>query len=55
MDIPIIIGTTDEIIETLLELACKTLADEVSFIADDEKTTSELLSNFFYDDFIKAR
>jgi hypothetical protein len=50
-----IIGNTNEKIETLEELTGKSLADDVSFIAEDEKTPSELLMECVYEDFVKVR
>ena len=55
MKIHIIIGNTGEKAETLEELNEKSLADNVSFIAEDEKTPSELLTECIYEDFVKAR
>lgn len=55
MDVHLITGNTDERIETLEELAGRSLADDVSLIAEDEKTPSELLTEFIYEDFVKAR
>lgn len=55
MGVHFIIGTAGERIETLEELAGRSLADEVSFIAEDEKTPGELLTEFIYEDFVKAR
>ena len=50
-----IIGDTNDKIETLEELAGKSLAEDVSFIAEEEKTPSELLTESIYEDFVKAR
>ena len=50
-----IIGNTNEKIETLEELTGKSLADDVSFIAEDEKSPGELLTESLYEDFVKAR
>ena len=55
MTIHVIIGNTDEKAETLEELNEESLADSVSFIAEDEKTSSELLTECIYEDFVKAR
>lgn len=55
MDIHIIIGNQDEKNETLEQLTGKSLADDVAFIAEDEKSPSELLTEFIYEDFVKAR
>jgi len=49
------IGTTGERIETLEHLTGKSLADDVAFIAEDEKSPGELLTEFIYEDFVKAR
>jgi hypothetical protein len=55
MDVQLIIGNIDERIGAREELAEKSLADDVSFIAEDEKTPSELLTESVYEDFVKAR
>jgi hypothetical protein len=49
-----IIGDTNEKIETLEELTGKSLADNVSFIADDDRTPTEFLTECIYEDFVKA-
>ena len=41
--------------KTLEELTEKSQADDVAFIAEDEKTPGELLTECIYKDFIKAR
>lgn len=46
---------TGEKIETLEELTAKSLAEEIRFITEDEKSPSELLAELIYDDFVKAR
>jgi hypothetical protein len=55
MDVHIIIGNTADKNETLEELTGTSLADNVSFIAEDEKTPTELLTECIYNDFVKAR
>jgi len=50
-----IIGNIGEKTETLEELTERFLADDVAFIAEDEKTPSELLTECIYEDFVKAR
>ena len=55
MDVHIIIGNTGEKVETLEELTGTSLAEDISFIAEDEKTPPELLTEFIYEDFVKAR
>ena len=55
MDVHFIKDTIGEKIEALEKLSGRSLADDVSFIADDEKTPSELLTEFIYEDFVKAR
>jgi hypothetical protein len=50
-----IIGDTGEKAETLEDLAGKSLADDVSCIAEDDKTPGELLTECIYEDFVKAR
>ena len=50
-----IIKNIGEKTETLEELTEKSLADDVAFIVEDEKTPSELLTEFIYEDFVKAR
>jgi hypothetical protein len=55
MDVQLIIGNIDERIKAREELAEKSLADDVSFLAEDEKTPTELLTECIYDDFVKAR
>lgn len=55
MDVHIIIGNTVDKNETLEELTGTSLADNVSFIAEDEKTSGELLTECIYEDFVKAR
>ena len=55
MAVHIIIRNTGEKTETLEELTERFLADDVSFIAEDEKTPSELLTESVYEDFVKAR
>jgi hypothetical protein len=55
MNIHFMRGNTDERIVAREELAEKSLADDVSFIAEDEKTPSELLTESIYEDFVKAR
>lgn len=44
MNVHLMRENTGERIETLEELAEKSLADDVSFIAEDEKTPGELLT-----------
>ena len=51
MNVHLIIGNRDEKIETVEELTEKSLADSVSFIAEDDKTPSELLTECIYEDF----
>jgi hypothetical protein len=51
----LIIENSGEKTETLEELTEKSLADDVSFMAEDEKTPSELLTECIYEDFVKAR
>jgi hypothetical protein len=46
---------TDEKIETLEELTVKSLVEEIRFITEDEKSPRELLTEFIYEDFVKAR
>ena len=55
MNVHLIIGNTDEKIETLEELTEKSLADDVVFITEDEQTPGELLTECIYEDFVKAR
>ena len=55
MNVHLIKGNKGEKIETLEELTEKPLADGVSFIAEDDKTPSELLTECIYEDFVKAR
>jgi hypothetical protein len=50
-----IIGDTGEKIEPLDELRGKSLADDIAFIAEDDKTPCELLAECIYEDFVKAR
>lgn len=55
MAVHIIIGNTGENTETLEGLTERFLTDDVSFIAEDEKTPCELLTECIYEDFFKAR
>ena len=55
MNVHFIIGNTGEKIETLEELTEESLADDVSFIAEDDKSHGELLTECIYEDFVKAR
>ena len=55
MNVHLIIRNRGEKIETLEELTEKSLADSVAFIAEDDKTPSELLTECIYEDFVKAR
>ena len=55
MAVHIIIRNTGEKTETLEELTERFLADDVSFIAEDEKSPGELLTESLYEDFVKAR
>ena len=55
MDVHIIIGKNDEKLEVLEELRTKSLADEITFIAENEKTSSELLTDLIYEDFVRCR
>jgi hypothetical protein len=55
MAVHIIIRNTGEKTETLEELTERFLADDVSFIAEDEKSPGELLTESVYEDFVKAR
>jgi hypothetical protein len=48
-------GNTGEKIETFEELTAKSLAEEIRFITEDEKSPGELLTEFMYEDFVKAR
>jgi hypothetical protein len=50
-----LIGNTGEKTEPLEELTGKSLADDVSCIAEDEKTATELLTECIYEDFVKSR
>jgi hypothetical protein len=50
-----IIEDTGEKTETIEELIGKSLADGISFIAEDDKTPGELLTECIYEDFVKAR
>ena len=51
----VIIGTIDDRIEHREELSGRSLADSISFIAEDEKSPCDLLTEFIYEDFVKAR
>ena len=55
MNVYLIKGNRGEKIDTVEELTEKSLADAVSFIAEDDKTPSELLTECIYEDFVKAR
>ena len=55
MNVYLIKGNRGEKIDTVEELTEKSLADGVLFITEDEKTPSELLTEFIYEDFVKAR
>ena len=46
---------TGEKIETVEELTAQSLAEEIRFITEDEKSPRELLTEFIYEDFVKAR
>jgi hypothetical protein len=50
-----IIGNTDEKKEALEQLTGKSLADDVAFITEDEKTPGELLTEFIFEDFVRGR
>ena len=55
MDVHILLGNTDEKIEALEELTGRSLADDISFIAEDKKTPGEILTECIYEDFVKSR
>jgi hypothetical protein len=55
MDIHIIIDNIGDKNEPLEELIGKSLADDVSFIAEDDKSPGELLTECLCKHFVKAR
>ena len=51
----IIQENTNQKIETLEELIGKSLANDITLITDGEKSNDELLTEYIYEDFVKAR
>lgn len=51
----IIMDKESEKVETTEQMVCRSLADEINFIAQDEQSPSEILVNLIYEDFVRCR